>query len=153
VLSRRFCALQLLLFATVANAQPASVPTSLPDSLLETASLQPTMANIAARCVQLSPDQKDVFDGAYQGWLQRNFNEVQFVQQAVQSHFSNNPPDRARFEAQLTFKASNDVKQQDLNAAKCTQWLVQLGNSRSWDFADRVAPHMRLIETRFVKPS
>jgi hypothetical protein len=95
----------LFLLATVATAQPATVPTSLPDSLLETASLQPTMTNIAARCVQLSPDQKDVFDGAYQGWLQRNFNEVQFA------------------------------------------------NSRSWDFASRLAPHMRLIESRFVKPS
>jgi hypothetical protein len=153
VVGARFLVLPLLCLATVANAQPASPPTSVPDSLLETASLQPTMAGIVARCVQLSPDQKDVFEGAYQGWLQRNFNEVQFVQQAVQSHFSNNPPDKARFEAQLSFKVSNDVKQQDLNAAKCTQWLVQLGNSRGWDFAARLAPHMRLIESRFVKPS
>ncbi len=140
----------LLFTASVATAQ--TVP-SIQDSLLEAASLQPTMSKVAARCVQLSPDQKDVFDGAYQGWLQKNFNEVQFVQQAVEAQFANNPPDKARFEAQLDLKSNNDVKQQELTQAKCTQWLVQLSNSRTWDFAARLAPHMRLIESRFVKPS
>jgi hypothetical protein len=146
-------ALRWLLIATVATALPVAAQSpSLPDSLLESASLQPMMANMSSRCVQLSPDQKEVFEGAYQLWLQRNFNEVQFVQEAVQSHFSNNPPDKARFEAQLALKVGNHVKQQDLNTAKCTQWLVQLGN-RTWDYAARLALHMRLIESRFVKPS
>jgi hypothetical protein len=146
----RTCLVPLFFITTAASAQ--SLP-SLQDSLLEAASLQPTMLNVAARCVQLSPDQKDVFDGAYQGWLQKNFNEVQFVRQAVQAQFANNPPDNARFEAQLNLKSNNDVKQQELTQAKCTQWLVQLSNSHTWDFGVRLGPHMRLIESRFVKPS
>jgi hypothetical protein len=144
----------LLCVAALVQAQSNSIPTSIVDSLVETGSLRATVAGMTGRCVQISPDQKEVFDSAYQAWLQRNLNEINFIDEAIQKHFANNPPDKARFEAQLNVKVSNEVKLQDMTAAKCTQWLVsQQSSARLWDFNIKLPAHMRLIENRFVKPS
>jgi hypothetical protein len=144
----------LLCVVAQVHAQSNLIPTSIVDSLVETGSLRATVAGMTARCVQLSPDQKEVFEVAYQAWLQRNLNEANFIDEAIQKHFANNPPDKARFEAQLNLKVSNEVKLQDMTAAKCTQWLVsQQSSARVWDFNIKLPAHMRLIESRFVKPS